>query len=89
MSKRRRRQLAAARDILAAGRPPGTPVVLARNLGRDGETVEVIRLDELTPDHADMLTVILVGNSRTRAIERGTKGWVYTPRGYADKKRSN
>ena len=36
-----------------------------------------------------MLTVILVGNSRTRAIERGTKGWVYTPRGYADKKRSN
>ena len=89
VSKRRRRQLAAARDILAAGRPPGTPVVLARNLGRDGETVEVIRLDELTPDHADMLTVILVGNSRTRAIERGTKGWVYTPRGYADKKRSN
>ena len=56
---------------------------LARNLGREGETVDVIRLDELTPGHADMLTVILIGNSRTRAIERGAKGWVYTPRGYA------
>jgi cobalt-precorrin 5A hydrolase/precorrin-3B C17-methyltransferase len=83
VSARRRRQLADARDILATQRPPETPVVLARNLGRDGETVDVIRLDELTPERADMLTVILVGNSRTRAIERGAKGWVYTPRGYA------
>ena len=83
VSARRRRQLAAARDILATQRSPETPVVLARNLGRDGETVEVIRLDELTPERADMLTVILVGNSRTRAIERGGKGWVYTPRGYS------
>ncbi len=83
VSARRRRQLAAARDILATQRPPETPVVLARNLGRDGETVEVIRLDELEPERADMLTVILVGNSRTRAIERGGKGWVYTPRGYS------
>jgi cobalt-precorrin 5A hydrolase/precorrin-3B C17-methyltransferase len=83
VSARRRHQLADARDILAAERPPETPVVLARNLGREGETVDVIRLDELTPEHADMLTVILIGNSRTRAIERGAKGWVYTPRGYA------
>ena len=83
VSARRRHQLADARDILATRRPPETPVVLARNLGRDGETVDVIRLDELEPERADMLTVILVGNSRTRAIERGGKGWVYTPRGYA------
>ena len=83
VSARRRHQLADARDILATRRPPETPVVLARNLGRDGETVDVIRLDELEPERADMLSVILVGNSRTRAIERGGKGWVYTPRGYA------
>ena len=88
VSKRRRTQLARARDILLAARPPATPVVLARNLGRDGEDVRTIRLDELDPDKADMLTVILVGNRATRAIAAGVNRWVYTPRGYARKDRS-
>jgi len=86
VSRRRRDQLVAARTILLRHRPPGTPVVLARNLGRDGERVEVITLDELAPDLADMLTVILVGNSQTRLIARGMSRWVYTPRGYARKR---
>ena len=85
VSKRRRTQLAEAQQILAAARPPKTPVVLARNLGRDGETIDVITLAELTPDHADMLTLVLIGNSQTRFIERGEGRWVYTPRGYAAK----
>ncbi len=81
----RRRQLAAARDIFLEHRAPDTPVVLARNLGREGESVEVIRLAELSPDKADMLTLVLVGNSRTRRVTRGRRLWVYTPRGYSSK----
>lgn len=85
VSQRRRDQLARARDILLTGRPAETPVILARNLGRDGEKVDVIPLGELTPDHADMLTMVLVGNKESRAIKRGARSWVYTPRGYAKK----
>lgn len=85
VSKRRREQLIRARDILLEHRPAATPVVLARNLGRDGETVAVIRLDELSPERVDMLTVVLVGSSRTRVIARGVRRWVYTPRGYSTK----
>jgi cobalt-precorrin 5A hydrolase/precorrin-3B C17-methyltransferase len=83
VSVRRQHQLALARDIFLAHRLPETPVVLARNLGRDGECVEVIPLEELSPQKADMLTLVLIGNSRTRAVARGRRRWVYTPRGYA------
>ena len=85
VSKRRRHQLVAARDAMLAHRPGTTPVILARNLGRDGETLDVIRLDELEPDRVDMLTLVLIGNRQTRHIERGEREWVYTPRGYAAK----
>ncbi|MEK9752425.1 MAG: precorrin-3B C(17)-methyltransferase [Rhodospirillaceae bacterium] len=85
VSKRRRHQLPAARDAMLAHRPGTTPVVLARNLGRDGETIEVIRLDELVPERVDMLTLVLIGNRQTRLIRRGERNWVYTPRGYAAK----
>ena len=85
VSKRRRHQIEAARDILLTGRPGDTPVVLARNLGRPGETIDVVRLADLTPDSADMLTLVLIGNSQSRLIKRGGRRWVYTPRGYAAK----
>ena len=88
VSRRRRTQLPAARDILLAHRPEDTPVVLARNLGRDAEAVSVIELKAMTPEHVDMLTVVLVGSSRTRLIQRGTHRFVYTPRGYAAKRAS-
>ncbi|MBI5163670.1 MAG: precorrin-3B C(17)-methyltransferase [Magnetospirillum sp.] len=85
VSQRRRDQLARARDLLLAGRPAETPVVLARQLGRPGETVSVVTLGELTPEHADMLTLVMVGNSETRRFTAGTHERVYTPRGYAKK----
>lgn len=85
VSKRRRKHIEEARDILLKHRPADTPVVLARNLGREGEDVSVIRLDELGPDKADMLTLVLIGNTQTRFMNRGTNQWVYTPRGYATK----
>ena len=85
VSNRRRDQLARARDILLAARPADTPVVLARNLGRPGETVEIIPLAELGPERADMLTMIIIGNSETRRVTAGGRERVYTPRGYAGK----
>ena len=85
VSKRRRTQLVRAQEILLLGRGPDVPVVLARNLGRKEETIEVIKLGDLSPDHADMLTMVLIGNSQSRLIERGGRQWVYTPRGYAAK----
>ncbi len=87
VSQRRRHQLAAARDILLRHRPGETPVVLGRNLGRPGERLRIITLAELDADQVDMLTVVLIGASTTRAVARPDGGqWVYTPRGYATKK---
>lgn len=85
VSQRRRTQIEAARAILLTHRPAATPVVLARNLGRDGEDVRVIELGALTARDADMLTLVLVGSRQTRRIARGGGLWVYTPRGYAAK----
>jgi len=86
VSKRRRTQLAHARDVLLQHRPADTPVVLATNLGREGETVRVVPLAELQIDDVDMLTVVIVGSSETRTVKTGDGHlWVYTPRGYAGK----
>jgi len=85
VSKRRRHQLETARDILLTHRPPETPVVLARNLGREGETIDIISLCDLNADKVDMLTMVLVGSSQTRKIERNGNAWIFTPRGYAAK----
>ena len=86
VSKKRRTQLAYARDVLLEHRPFDTPVILATNLGRPGETVRVVPLGDLNVDDVDMLTVVVVGSSETRTMKTGDgKTWVYTPRGYAGK----
>src|SRR5439155_5732455 len=69
-SAQRATRLAEAAAILLQHRPPETPVVIARNLGRAGETRLLLRLNELADAEADMLSVVLVGSSRTR-ISRG------------------
>jgi len=61
VSRRRTWQLGKAREILLAARPESTPVVIARNLGRDGEQVRIVTLGTLDPADIDMLTVVLVG----------------------------
>ncbi|MGB7286776.1 MAG: precorrin-3B C(17)-methyltransferase, partial [Salaquimonas sp.] len=86
VSKRRRTQLAYARDVLLKHRPADTPVILATDLGRPAEKVRVVPLAELNIDDVDMLTVVVVGSSETRTVKTGDgKTWVYTPRGYAAK----
>ena len=83
VSQRRRELLEHARDLLLEHRPGATPTVLARNLGRPDATTRLIRLDELTAGHCDMLTLVLVGSTDTRRAPRlHGRDWVYTPRGY-------
>jgi cobalt-precorrin 5A hydrolase / precorrin-3B C17-methyltransferase len=80
-SARRSAQLAEATVILLAHRAPETPVAIARNLGRPGESCHILRLDELAAADVDMLSLVLVGNSRTRLLP-GDPPRLYTPRGY-------
>ncbi len=79
---RRREQLVKARDIILGERGPETPVILARNLGREEEKIDVITLGELQPDIVGMLTLVMIGGSETRLIETGDGPRIYTPRGY-------
>jgi cobalt-precorrin 5A hydrolase/precorrin-3B C17-methyltransferase len=85
-SLRRRDQLRRAIHILRAQRPAATPVIVARNLGRVGESVGVSTLAAFDTEAIDMLTLLLIGSSRTRAFATGSAQWVYTPRGYAAKR---
>jgi cobalt-precorrin 5A hydrolase/precorrin-3B C17-methyltransferase len=86
VSMRRRTQLVRAREILLTRRPPPTPVILAANLGRPGETRRIVTLGDLDVGQVDMLTVVIVGSSETRVLRRGDGiDYVYTPRGYAAK----
>lgn len=82
VSLKRRHQLPRAREILLAHRPPTTPVVIARDLGRKGETVTVTDLATLSVDMVDMLTVVIIGAASTRRLDLPTGPRVYTPRGY-------
>lgn len=89
VSKKRRTQLAWARDKLLEHRPASTPVILATNLGREGELIRVVPLGSLNVDDVDMLTVVVVGSSNSSTVATGDgKTWVYTPRGYARKEGS-
>jgi cobalt-precorrin 5A hydrolase/precorrin-3B C17-methyltransferase len=90
VSRRRRDLLSLARDILLQHRPQDTPVILARDLGRPKESLRVLPLAELQVDDVDMLTLVMVGSSTTRARKRGDGTWsVYTPRGYAAKRQKD
>ena len=80
-SNRRRLGLARAIGILAARRPPGTPVVVARSVGREGQAVTITSLQDLDQSSIDMMTLLIVGSTETRV----TGGHVYTPRGYQAK----
>ena len=83
VSRRRRTQLAMARDILMTYRGGDVPVVLAVNLGRPEEAILHRTLATLDIDEVDMLTTVMVGAKSSRQLELGRGMAVYTPRGYA------
>ena len=80
-SNRRRHGLARAIEILASKRRPDTPVVVARAVGRDEQSVVVTCLQDLDQPSVDMMTLLIVGSTETRS----SGGYVYTPRGYGTK----
>ncbi|MDI9408219.1 MAG: precorrin-3B C(17)-methyltransferase [Candidatus Pacebacteria bacterium] len=84
-SQNRDWQLPRAMEILAQNRPADTPVAIARNLGREAESVTVTGLAEFDPTLVDMFSLVLIGNSQSRGFKFGGKDWLLTPRGYAAK----
>ena len=83
ISRHRPWQLGRALEILRAQRAPDTPVVLGRDVGRDGESTRVVTLGTVADAEVDMRTVVIVGSTTTRAFVDGRgRTWAYTPRTY-------
>jgi cobalt-precorrin 5A hydrolase/precorrin-3B C17-methyltransferase len=79
-SKGRDWQLGRVREILLEARPPDTPVGIVREAYREEQGVVLTDLGSLRPEDADMLTIVVVGNSQTRVVA----GRMVTPRGYLE-----
>ena len=79
-SKGRPDYLRRACDILLRILPEDRPCGVARNIGREGETCQVMTLSQLREFQADMFCTVFVGNAMTRVIG----GKLITPRGYHD-----
>ena len=77
-SSNRSWQIKEAQSMLIQYRRKDTPVGLARNLGRKGETVTITTLARMLRYKIDMVTVIIIGNSTTTL----RAGRMITPRGY-------
>ena len=83
-SRKRRDYLERACRILLEHRSPDTVCGLVRNIGREGQSFQVVTLEALKDTETDMFTTVFVGNSATR--EQG--GRMVTPRGYRSERES-
>lgn len=77
-SRSRTTQIKKTQSILLRYRKKDTPVGLARNVGRKGETITITTLDRMLRYKIDMVTIIIVGN-RVTSVKSGR---MITPRGY-------
>jgi precorrin-3B C17-methyltransferase len=69
--------------LLRALKSPKTPVAFARAIGRADERIVLTDLGMADPGIADMSTLVLIGSSETRFIDRpGQRPWMLTPRSY-------
>ena len=61
--------------------------MVAGDLGRPRERLQVTTIADFDPSTVDMMSLVLVGSSATRTLERGDGSVrVYTPRGYEAKR---
>ena len=68
-------------EILRDSCGDARPVIFARAVSTPEEEIRTVPLPQATPEMADMRTVVIVGSSRTRIVERpGQAPIVYTPR---------
>ena len=79
-SVKRHDYLQKACDILLRHASPETVCGVVKNIGREGEEIQVMTLAELRDYQADMFTTAFIGNSHTKVIG----GHMVTPRGYRD-----
>ena len=77
-SKGRTTQIEDAAEIMLKYKSQETPVAIVRNAGREDERVTAATLGTMLEHEIDMLTVIIIGNSKTFM----KNGKIITPRGY-------
>lgn len=77
-SRARADHLKNACAVLLEVLPEDRPCGIARNIGRDEESISICTLGELADTDVDMFTTVFVGNSSTYV----SRGRLITPRGY-------
>lgn len=83
-SKSRRWQIRELRALMLEYRDPKTPVIVARAVGSDQESVTVTTLAEFDPDIVDMRTMVIMGSTSTVAYKAAGTTRVYTARHYGE-----
>lgn len=78
VSRHRPDHLKRAVDVLLQKLAPETVCGMAKKIGREGESMELLSLQQLREADTDMFTTVFIGNSQT--MERD--GRMITPRGY-------
>ncbi len=79
-SKARPEGFARVLEILNDACRDARPVIFARAVSTADEVIRIVPLSDARPEMADMRTMVLVGTSATRVIERDGAPFVYTPR---------
>lgn len=79
-SKKRADYLKKACEMILEFRRPEAVCGIVRNIGRDGESYEIMSLEKLRDTQVDMFTTVFIGNSNTMELN----GRMVTPRGYKD-----
>jgi precorrin-3B C17-methyltransferase len=82
-SKARPERIHQAFALLRGCKFAETPVAFARSVGRHEERIVLTTLGDADPATADMSTLVIIGSSETRFIDRpGKSPWLLTPRTY-------
>lgn len=79
-SRKRADYLERACEIVLKHKKGDTVCGIVRNIGREGESCEILSLEQLREKKVDMFTTVFIGNSATMELN----GRMVTPRGYRD-----
>ena len=74
-------QLKKAIDLCLKSRNGNTPVLIARQVGRQNQSKNFFKLDSIPLKDIDMLSIIIIGNTKTTLVDE----IFLTPRGYLSK----
>ncbi|WDF74476.1 precorrin-3B C(17)-methyltransferase [Novosphingobium sp. KACC 22771] len=79
-SKSRPEGFARALALLQEACGDARPMLFARAVSTPQEELRIVPLNRATPEMADMRTMVILGSSQTRIIERPSGPLLYTPR---------